>query len=224
MRKTLLFSALFSVVFLAFVSCEKEGPAGPAGPTGAAGAAGAQGPGGAAGAPGAAGTPANVIYSAWLTSPYASRDTTIDGSCVRVRHIVAPSLSASILSSGLMLTYFRIGSIGPYALPYVSDAGGATNQIAAIYAQQKIFFIRHTYNTCRFTGATPETYPGQPVMISLPQSLEFRYVLVPGLVSGGKLANGSAMTYKGYTEDQLKKMPYDKVSMLLNIPSDGASE
>lgn len=216
-----LFSVLFAVLFLTFISCKKEGPAGPAGPTGATGP---QGPGGTVGAAGTPGAPANVIYSAWATSPYASRDTTIDGTCMRVRHFVAPSLSASILANGLMLTYFRVGSLGPYTLPYIADAGGATNQISAIYSVQKIFVTRHTLNSCRFTAASPASYTGEPVMITFPQSLEFRYVLVPGLVAGGRLAGGATMTYKGYTEDQLKKMPYEEVAALLNIPSDGASE
>ncbi len=152
------------------------------------GATGAQGP---AGPQGAAGTPAQVIYSPWITSPYNSRDTTIDGTCLRVRHLNAPSLSSAILNSGVMITYFRVGSIGPYALPYTSDAGGATNQVNCIYNLNKIFIYRHTYNTCRFTSATPESYPGQPVLINLPQSLEYRYVLIPGLISGGRQANGS---------------------------------
>ncbi|NCU04444.1 MAG: hypothetical protein GXC73_10710, partial [Chitinophagaceae bacterium] len=131
----LLFSSaivFLSVFFLA--SCKgDQGPAGPAGPqgpagaTGATGATGANGTNGTNGTNGAAGTPAQVVYSAWVTSPFASRDTTIDGTCVRVRHINAPSLSTAILTQGTMITYFRIGSIGPYQLPYVSDAGGATN-------------------------------------------------------------------------------------------------
>jgi hypothetical protein len=140
-------------------------------------------------APAAAGGSA-VIYSSWITSPYNSRDTTVDGTCLRLRHIDAPSLSNTVLSQGLVTIYFRIGSIGPYQLPYISDAGAATNQINAIFNLQKIFVYRHTYNTCRFNSGIPESYPGQPVLINLPQSLEYRYVIIAGTQAGGRMALG----------------------------------
>jgi len=239
MRKLRLLSLLaFALLFIA-VSCTKEGPEGPTGatgsqgptgatgptgptgpqgPTGPAGPTGPTGPQGPTGPTGPAGTPAQVIYSAWVTSPYNSRDTTIDGTCMRVRHIDAPSLSPNILSQGVMITYFRVGSIGPYLLPYVSDAGGATNEIGAIYQVQKILLTRKTFGSCRFTAADPGT---APVLINLPQSLEYRYILIPGLVAGGKsagaeptIASGPAA---GYTESQLKAMSYVDMCRLLKI-------
>ena len=149
------------------------------------------GPMGAAGAVGAAGTPAQVIYSPWVTSPFAVRDTSIDGTCLKVKHIVAPSLTASIINQGVMLTYFRVSSIGPYLLPYVSDAGNATNQLNSIFTLNKIFIYRHTFNTCRFSSSIPAEFPGQPVMVTFPTNLEFRYVLIPGLISGGRMAAGN---------------------------------
>ncbi|MCP9752543.1 collagen-like protein [Ferruginibacter sp. HRS2-29] len=170
------------------------GPAGPAGNPGTPGTPGAPGPTGPTGPAGSAGTPAQVIYSPWITSPYSSRDTTVDGTCLRMRHLDAPSLTASILNQGVMLVYFRVGSIGPYMLPYVSDAGGATNSVNAIFNLNKIFIYRHTYNTCRFTSASPASFPGQPVMINLPQSIEYRYVFIPGLISGGRNAVAPANT------------------------------
>lgn len=203
------------------------GPQGPAGATGAtgatgpAGATGPQGPAGATGPQGAPGTPAQVVYSAWVTSPFAQRDTTIDGTCLRIRHINAPSLTTTMLNQGTMITYFRVGSIGPYQLPYVSDAGGATNQINCIYNLQKIFVYRHTYNTCRFTSAVPESFPGQPVLINLPQSLEYRYILIPGLVAGGRFTSGPAA---GYSVAQLKGMTYDRIKALFAIPENGTNE
>jgi hypothetical protein len=133
---------------------------------------------------------AAVIYSNWLTSPYSSRDTTIDGTCMRMRHIDAPSLSTAALSNAVIMVYFRVGSIGPYHLPYLSDAGGATNQIHCIYNSQKIFVYRHTLNTCRFNSSVAEAYPGQPVLVNLPQSLEYRYVIILGTQAGGRMAPG----------------------------------
>jgi hypothetical protein len=164
------------------------------GPTGPQGPQGIQGIPGTNGTNGTNGTPAQVIYSPWITSPYNSRDTTIDGTCLRLRHIDAPSLSVGILNQGVMITYFRVGSIGPYQLPYTSDAGGATNMINCVFNLQKILVYRHTFNTCRFNSGIPESFPGQPVLVNLPQSLEYRYVLIPGLISGGRVANGGSVT------------------------------
>jgi hypothetical protein len=119
----------------------------------------------------------SVFSSPWVTSPYNQRDTVIDGTCLRVRHIDAPEITAYILSNKLVTVYFKVGSIGPYQSPYISDAGGATNQVNCIFLQGKILLYRHTYNTCRFNSGIAESYPGQPVLINLPQSLEYRYVI-----------------------------------------------
>ncbi|MCC6570652.1 MAG: hypothetical protein IT274_03410 [Chitinophagales bacterium] len=181
MRKTTML--ILALIVLIQCSCTKEGKTGPVGPEGSA----------------------NVIYSPWQTSPHNSRDTTIDGTCVKIRHLDAPALTDSILKTGIMLTYFRVSSIGPYALPYTSDAGGATNTIAAIYGLGKIYVYRHTFGTCRFTSSVPASTPGQPVMVSFPQSLEYRYVFVPG---------GQALR----TSKPLKQMSYKEVCAKYNIP------
>ncbi len=114
--------------------------------------------------------------------------------------------------------YFRYTSSSSYKLPYVSEAGGTTSQINCIFALQKIFVYRHTFGSCRFTSADPGT---QPVMINLPQTLEYRYILIPGLVSGGRFTSGAAA---GYTVDQLKAMSYEDVRTLFNIPENGSRE
>jgi hypothetical protein len=185
------------------------------GPTGAQGIQGIQGN---------PGTPAQVIYSPWITTPYNSRDTTVDGTCLRMRHLDAPSLSTLILDRGVMITYMRVGSIGPYQLPYTSDAGGATNTVNCIYNQQKIFVYRHTFNTCRFNSGIPEAFPGQPVLINLPQSLEYRYVLIPGLIAGGRMANGGGgvdlhnLVLPGQSQPvDITTMSYERVCSLLGI-------
>jgi hypothetical protein len=58
-------------------------------------------------------------------------------------------------------------------------------------------------------------------MINLPQGLEYRYVLIPGLISGGRLVSGPAA---GYTEAQLRAMSYNSLRALLNIPVEGTNE
>jgi hypothetical protein len=142
---------------------------------------------------------------------------------MRVRHLDAPSLSTTILNSGVMITYFRVGSIGPYALPYTSDAGGATNMINCIYNQQKILVYRHTYNTCRFNSTIPEAYPGQPVLVNFPQSLEYRYILIPGLIPGGRVAAGTQQNLRsvvlpGHTTPvDLTTMPYAELCAALGL-------
>jgi hypothetical protein len=217
-------SALFLFVIL-LGSCKGDaGPAGPQGPAGANGtngAAGATGATGGTGATGAPGTPANVIYSAWVTSPFNSRDTTIDGTCLRIRHLLAPGITTTVLNQAVLMTYFRVGSIGPYALPYTSDAGGATNMINCIYNVGKIFVYRHTFNTCRFNSGIPESYPGQPVLVNLPQSLEYRYIIIHGLTAGGRFTSGPAV---GYSTEQLRSMSYNDVLALLSVPANGTNE
>lgn len=61
---------------------------------------GGTGPVGPIGDTGPAGTPAQVIYSPWVTSSYPSKDTTIDFTCMRIRHLVVPSLTSDILNRG----------------------------------------------------------------------------------------------------------------------------
>lgn len=214
-RKTVL--VLISTLALA-TACKKaeKGDVGPAGPSGAAGATGATGAVGTTGATGATGS-ANVIYSAWQTSPTASRDTTVDGTCVRIRHLYAPSLTQGILDSGLVITYMRVGSIGPYQLPYTSDAGGATNQIGCIYNKNKIFIYRETFGSCRFTSASAGT---APVLVNLPQSLEYRYVIVPGTISGGRLIQGA----KIIDIAAIKAMSYETLLQHFTIPAEGSNQ
>lgn len=192
MKKNFLMLGIMILTMLS--SCSKPDD-------GSDGADGKDGTNGTNGTNGATGS-ANVIYSDWKTSPYVSRDTTVDGTCLRVRHLNVPELSADILKSGVILTYFRIGSLGPYNLPYISDAGGATNQISSIYNLNKILIYRHTFDSCRFTAAVAEAFPGQPVMLTLPQSLEYRYIIIPGGVKAAKkvLPNYSKMSYSEVCE------------------------
>lgn len=124
-------------------------------------------------------TPLYYFASGWITSPTASVDTTIDGTCLRSRRLPAPELTTAMLSGASVNVYFRVGGIGPYLLPYISDAGGATNQVNSFLKKAgEIVVFRHTFNSCRFSSGNAESYPGEPVMINLPQSLEYRYVII----------------------------------------------
>jgi hypothetical protein len=124
-------------------------------------------------------TPPYIFASGWVTSPNASVDEVIDGTCVRSRIIPMPELTAAHINGATVTVYMRVGSIGPYLLPYISDAGSATNQIHWVMntaGQIKVY--RHTFNTCRFNSGIAEAYPGQPVLVNLPQSLEYRVVII----------------------------------------------
>lgn len=225
MRKLRLLSLLaFAVAFIA-ISCTKEGPEGPAGATGAQGPTGAtgpvgptgptgptgpSGPTGPTGPQGPAGT-ANVIYSAWATSPFATRDTSVDGTLFKVTHINAPSLSAAILSQGVVITYMRLpGGIETTMLPFASMAGGTTSIISTWNVAQKIFINRHTVG-CNTAGC----------LLGMSSLLEYRYVLIPGAVSGGRF---SGVGGTSYTAEEIKAMPYARVCQLFNIPAEGAGQ
>lgn len=173
------FKALFSIFLLAIstISCSGDD--------------GANGTDGVDGAPGAAGT-ANVIYSAWITAPTAVAET-IDGTSGLSTTINAPQLSADILAKGTVLVYMSFsGTV--YQLPYTSTAGGFANTITAISSTQKIKLFRFKHAN---DGTT----------VSLPTSLSWRYILIPGGVQA--TAKTAKLDYS--------KMSYEEVCARLNI-------
>ncbi len=198
--KNLRFTCIVIASVVLTYAC-KKGETGPAGPQGSVGPTGSP----------------NVIYSAWTTSPTASRDTSIDGTCLRIRTLSAPLLDTTILKKGVMLCYLRVGSIGPYQMPYISDAGGATNEINCIYNLKKIFIYRHTFGSCRYTSASPGT---EPVLVNLPQSIEYRYVLIPGGIPAGRLMHTNGQNQAPLN---LNAMSYDAVMNALGIPENGSN-
>ena len=65
------------------------------------------------------------------------------------------------------------------------------------------------YHNITATTADPGAIPGG--------GNGFRYVLIPGGVSGGRGVN-PGVGGTGYTEAELKAMPYEQVCALFNIP------
>lgn len=105
--------------------------------------------------------------SAWLSpSDPPSRDTSIDGTLTKVYFVHAPEITQAVLDAGQITVYFKVGGIGPYELPYISNAGGRANAVQAFFEVGKIGITRPTFN---------ETAPNN---INLPQTLEFRYVII----------------------------------------------
>jgi len=107
------------------------------------------------------------ITSVWKNAYDApSRDTTIDGTLTKVYFVAAPELTAAMLATATVNVYFKVGNVGPYQLPYISNAGGRANAIQAILCPGKIMITRPTFN---------ETSPNN---INLPSTLLFRYTII----------------------------------------------
>ena len=212
MRKFRLLSLLaLAITFLA-VSCTKEGPEGPAGaqgaqgtqglqgvqgPAGATGPTGPAGPTGATGPQGPAGT-ANVIYSAWFTKVQA--DWTGIGTTEITSPITAPGLTTAIYNNGVLLVYHDFAGTAKI-LPYAYSAAGS--------------HIDYSYTV---GSIVLRVYRGDNAVINIFADTRYRYILIPGGVSGGRTAEKAA-EIKGqvYTESQLKGMSYQQVCSLLNI-------
>lgn len=165
------------------------GPAGPAGPKGPTGPTGPQGPTGPKGPTGTA----NVIYSDWI---YASNfvDSIVDNSNVKVGHLYAPGISSTILTSGTVMVYFSFGQ-GTFVLPYTGYAGGKTSTINFIPALQKIIITRFTYDNSN--------------SVVLSTSLQYRYIIIPGGVSGGRQKD---------VYGNLDWNDYEQVKAFFNLP------
>lgn len=218
MRNFKLLSLLsLAITFLA-ISCTKEGPEGPVGATGPQGPAGTNGANGTPGATGPAGPTgptgpqgpagtANVIYSSWATVS-TNRDTTgivPFGPAVRYGTRSAPGVTQAILDNGVVLSYMQNNvtptSITP--LPTTLVLFGDRFQFGFVLGVGTIYYYLDDITT----GTNSTTSLSTPT----------RYVIIPGGVSGGRLANGEA-TYLGHTAAQWKAMSYHDVCTLLNIP------
>lgn len=122
------------------------------------------------GATGATGS-ANVIYSGWMTFQQDQRDTVIDGTNLKVNHLLAPRLTNAILNGGIILVYWRFQST-VIQLPYTSDAGAGsgptkTSTVSYVPKAGVIFITRYTHDNSGSVGFG---------------NIQFRYVLVPGAV------------------------------------------
>ncbi len=216
-RFKLFFLLAFPIVFLA-ASCAKDGATGPAGSTGPAGTAGSNGtngatgptgPTGPTGATGATGT-ANVIYSTWtlfVAGDYADSLMTNLGTVKRAIR-TAPGVTAAILDNGVVLAYTRnpgFPGVGPYKLPLIIP-GAPAIIIGYLPALGKVIFYNQKMDA---SGG-----------IVINTAYEWRYIIIPGGVAGGRNTNGEKTTKingQYYTESQLKDMSYAQICSLLKI-------
>lgn len=203
---------LLALTFIA--SCTKEGPEGPVGATGA------QGPPGQAGANGAAGVNGAGIttYSTWVT--------TVDADWVlgyvapnnynveRVYNRTAAGITQTVLDQGIVLCYGKNFTIGgstrlntPIQLPYLENFNG--QHYGAVLSVGKIAF-------------TYDPISGMERPVSQLAGIAYRYIIIAGSVAGGRGVNGQT-TYGGFTEDELRGMPYNEVLTRFNIPAEGTN-
>lgn len=156
MRTIKFMSVFFLSLSLLLTSCSKEGPQGEKGPQGEVGS---QGPKGDVGS-------ANVIYSDWLKIS-GDRDSTVDGSKLKVNYLAAPRLTTDLLKNSFIQVYMRFGTT-IFPLPYTGNAGSKANTVSFIPMEKKICLTRFTHDNSGTLGFG---------------AVEFRYIIIPGGVS-----------------------------------------
>ena len=203
---------LLSAISIIAVNCEKEGPPGSQGPAGPAGSAGPAGPAGPIGT-------ANVIYSNWFTPVQNGGwvDTTINGVAAQKKfNKSAPAVTAAILNTGLILAFVKLNPDG---------AGGTTTSIRQLPypnpgAANQIIILSYVGSITYAWVSTAN--PGVAVPAAS-TALEFRYMIVPGSVVAGRMANGNIerlvnINDMDYSASQLNAMSYEEICALLKIP------
>jgi hypothetical protein len=198
------FRFLMVILIVSIWSC-KPGDPGPKGDTGTAGVNGTNGANGATGATGATGTTgstgatgatgatgtANVIYSAWFTTT-AWTKTTIFSIDNFDFNKAAPGITADILDKGVVLVFGKLNG-------YSTDFGLSNNPVQLPY---NVVYKSGVLNTDTWSFITSvgnlkikfisdqNLYSGGPAT-----NYQFRYVIVPGGVAGGRLQSLQGMSY-----------------------------
>lgn len=205
MRKfTSLSLFCLAITFLA-VSCTKEGPEGPAGATGP------QGPGGTPGATGPAGPVGpGATYSPWfLTGAGWIEGDALDYNAALVFDKTAPGVTQTIIDNGVVLAYGKGFPLGTNTAPEVVQL-----PFTEAYNVDHYFFVLNP-GKIRFLYS----FAIAPYEAGDLATISFRYITIPGTVAG----RGMATTYGGYSAEELKAMPYEKVASLFNIPAEGSN-
>ena len=153
-------------VILVFSYCSKDGEAGPQGPAGPAGPTGQTGPTGPKGDAGS-----SVVYSNWLDVTFIPQVPTPGDTTSYTATINAPKLVDSILNKGEIKVYINIGtSTAPavFALPFPSELGFV---LIPYFQVGKINLI---------SDIDASTGPAAGGL----KDFQYRYILIPGSVSG----------------------------------------
>ena len=197
MKKSILLSFLLLAVSFLTINCSKEGPVGPAGVTGAAGPAGPAGPTGPTGA-------SSVIYSPWFTSSVAWTTPGLSSSDYSFDR-AAPGITQTILDNGVVMSYVKLSTEGSVVRTLPTTAFNINGFHFYNFLMPSVSTIRYTYI---FTDN-----PDIPTTTT-----QFRYIIIPGGVAGGRLPSGAS---HNYSAEQLRGMSYEDVIKLFNIPADG---
>lgn len=180
MKKFMLLSVSSLIIVLVTTSCKKgdigpQGPQGPVGPQGTQGTQGAQGPAGTA----------NVIYSSWFTATPWVKDT-IFGLYGFNYNYPATDITQQVLDSGTVFTFGKLlgyntaiwpaGQVGqmPITINYILSGTTYTDNWSALITPGNVH-IRFTDDLNYYT--------------SINTSHQFRYIIIPGGVASGRLAN-----------------------------------
>lgn len=194
-----LFTLTLAVVL--FTACSKDGEKGETGATGATGPAGPAGPAGPIGA-------ANVIYSDWFTPTAWTGSGTQFSTFVKA----APGITEAIRTSGTILAYAQFVSDGTNIRPLpATTINGA--------------FITHWNFFSNAVGSLTFSCFGENGSVMTPSTAnKFRYVIVPGGISGGRFIQSANSGNVHYTEQQLKAMSYEELIQKLQIPATGGND
>ena len=163
MKQVKILLAVATIVTMGLLSCSKgtTGPAGPAGPAG----------------------PDSVMYSSWI--PLSLDSNTTDH--LWEQTIPAPSITAGILDSGVVLSYIQY-----------TDQNNAIH-IQSIASLGSLIWDDYSIGQVNmFANLDLSTYL-------------YRYVVIPGSAK----VNGSTAKIKGYTPTELKAMTYEQVQEVL---------
>ncbi|MGZ8544579.1 MAG: hypothetical protein ACXWV0_04745, partial [Flavisolibacter sp.] len=118
----------------------------------------------------------------------------------------ATSVTAAVIDNGVVLSYFRSPSAGATQMPYLFGTTANLMQYNTILQPGTITYFVANHSSGNATGAMPTG--------------EFRYVVIPGSVGGGKFMQGA---FAGYSIDQLRFMTYEQVLQKFNIPANGSN-
>ncbi len=161
------------------------------GPAGPQGPQGPQGATGATGAPGATGATGTANV---IYSNWINVTFSNTGSFWE-GILNAPGVTQLVMDRGVVNVYLRNPDGLVFQLNYATSGGNYIHY----FLTPGVITIRSNYNA---------TYP-------------YRYIIIPGSVSGGRFINGPAA---GHTLESIKTMKYETLVSLFNIPADGASQ
>lgn len=151
-----------------------------------------------------------TTYSEWFS--FAETDwadslgVSVFGNISRANK-AAPALTQEILDQGVILTYTDIDGVHLLPLnithPLIENE---TLQLGAIASLSKLTFY---LASLIIPDATGFAYTGP-----------LRYVVIPGSIEAGR---NTTPVYGGFTEAQLKAMPYEQILSTFNIPANGTN-